>query len=133
MRVLRLHGVRDLRLHDEPDPVPGLGESLVRVSAVGLCGSDVHWFSEGCIGDSRLQNPLVLGHEFSGIVESGELRGQLVAVDPAIPCGVCERCLEGNPNLCPSVRFAGDVTRDGALCEHDATARHVIRVFRLIQ
>ena len=117
MRVLRLHGVGDLRLHTEPDPVPGPDESLVRVSAVGLCGSDIHWFSEGCIGDSRLENPLVLGHEFSGIVESGELSGQLVAVDPAIPCGICERCLEGNPNLCPSVRFAGDVTRDGALCE----------------
>jgi L-iditol 2-dehydrogenase len=117
MKVLRLHGVGDLRLHTEPDPVPGPGESLVRVSAVGLCGSDVHWFSEAGIGDSELGKPLVLGHEFSGIVESGELSGQLVAVDPAIPCGVCERCLEGNPNLCPAVRFAGDVTRDGALCE----------------
>ncbi len=82
MKVLRLHGVGDLRLHDEPEPVPGPGEVLLRVTAVGLCGSDLHWFSEAGIGDAQLQEPLVLGHEFAGVIESGER----VAVDPAVPC-----------------------------------------------
>ena len=117
MKVLRLHGPRDLRLHIEPNPAPGPGESLLRVTAVGLCGSDVHWFSEAGIGDARLTRPLVLGHEFVGVIESGKRRGERVAVDPAVPCGVCEFCLEGNPNLCVALRFAGHGTEDGALRE----------------
>jgi len=120
MKVLRLHGVGDLRLHDEPEPVPGPGEVLLRVTAVGLCGSDLHWFSEAGIGDARLQEPLILGHEFAGVIESGERRGQRVAVDPAVPCGVCEFCVEGNPNLCSALRFAGHGTEDGALRQYMA-------------
>jgi L-iditol 2-dehydrogenase len=118
MKVLRLHGTGDLRLHDEPEPVPGPGEVLLRVSAVGLCGSDLQWFSETGIGDAQLDRPLVLGHEFAGIVESGERRGERVAVDPAIPCRACEFCLEGNPNLCTALRFAGHGGEDGALREY---------------
>jgi L-iditol 2-dehydrogenase len=120
MKVLRLHGVGDLRLRDEPEPVPGPGEALLRVTAMGLCGSDLHWLSEAGIGDARLQEPLVLGHEFAGVIESGERRGQRVAVDPAVPCGVCEFCLEGNPNLCSTLRFAGHGTEDGALRQYMA-------------
>jgi L-iditol 2-dehydrogenase len=120
MKVLRLHGVGDLRLRDEPEPVPGPGEALLRVTAMGLCGSDLHWLSEAGIGDARLQEPLVLGHEFAGVIESGERRGQRVAVDPAVPCGVCEFCLEGNPNLCSALRFAGHGTEDGALRQYMA-------------
>jgi L-iditol 2-dehydrogenase len=120
MKVLRLHGPRDLRLHIEPYPTPGPGESLLRVTAVGLCGSDVHWFSEAGIGDARLTRPLVLGHEFAGVIESGKRRGERVAADPAVPCGACEFCLEGNPNLCDALRFAGHGTEDGALREYMA-------------
>jgi len=126
MKVLRLHSVGDLRLHDEPEPVPGPGEVLLRLTAVGLCGSDVHWFSEAGIGDARLQEPLVLGHEFAGVIESGERRGERVAVDPAVPCGVCEFCLEGNPNLCEALRFAGHGTEDGALREYTAWPTHCL-------
>ena len=120
MRVLRLHGAGDLRLHTEPDPVPGPGEALLRVTAVGLCGSDLHWFVEAGIGDAQLARPLVLGHEFAGVIENGERRGERVAVDPAVPCGACEFCLEGNPNLCAALRFAGYETEDGALREYVA-------------
>jgi L-iditol 2-dehydrogenase len=120
MKVLRLHGVGDLRLHDEPKPVPGPGDALLRVTAVGLCGSDLHWFSEAGIGDEWLLEPLVLGHEFAGVIESGERRGERVAVDPAVPCGVCEFCLEGNPNFCSALRFAGHGTEDGALRQYMA-------------
>jgi L-iditol 2-dehydrogenase len=120
MRVLRLHGAGDLRLHTEPDPLPGPGEALLRVTAVGLCGSDLHWFVEAGIGDAQLARPLVLGHEFAGVIENGERRGERVAVDPAIQCGACQFCLEGNPNLCAALRFAGYETEDGALREYVA-------------
>ncbi len=116
MKSLRLHGVGDLKLEVEPAPVPAEGETLVQVTAVGICGSDLHWFDQGAIGDARLTKPLVLGHEFAGVLENGAR----VAVDPAIPCGHCEMCLEGNPNLCPQVRFAGHGLLDGALREFAA-------------
>ena len=87
---------------------------LVRVTAVGLCGSDRHWFVEGGIGDAVLTGPLVLGHEFVGVVETGPQIGCRVAVDPAITCGSCAMCVAGQPNLCSEIRFAGHST-DGAL------------------
>ena len=117
MKVARLHGVGDVRVTDEAPPSAGAGESLVRVTAVGLCGSDLHWFTEGSIGDARLSRPLVLGHEFAGIVQGGPDDGRRVAADPALPCGKCEQCLEGNRNLCPTVRFAGHGANDGGLRE----------------
>jgi L-iditol 2-dehydrogenase len=118
MKVLRLHGTQDFRLHDESRPEPGPGESLVRVTAVGVCGSDVHWFEEGSIGDAQITQPLVLGHELAGVIQSGKWRGQRVAADPAVPCEACEFCQEGNPNLCTALRFAGHGTEDGALREY---------------
>ena len=111
MKAARLHGPGEIRIHEEPEPVPGPVEALVRVTAVGICGSDLHWFSSAGIGDARLDQPLVLGHEFAGVTDAG----QRVAIDPAIPCGRCEHCLEGNPNLCSSLRFAGHGGEDGAL------------------
>jgi L-iditol 2-dehydrogenase len=114
MRVARLHGKGDLRLHDEERPRPGPGEVLVRVRAVGLCGSDLHWFAEGGIGGlDPLARPFVLGHEFAGATEDG----RLVAVDPALPCGRCRSCQEGDFNLCPHTLFAGDGVQDGGLRE----------------
>jgi L-iditol 2-dehydrogenase len=116
MKVARLHAAGVLQLHDEPVPIPGPDETLVRVTAVGVCGSDLHWFSEGGIGDDRLDHPLVLGHEFAGVTPEGKI----VAVDPAIACGKCEYCLEGSPNFCENMRFAGHGTNDGALREYVA-------------
>ena len=120
MEVLRLHGLRDLRLHDEPIPEPGPGESRVRITSVGVCGSDLHWFSEAGIGDAKITVPLVLGHEFAGVVADphSPLHGRPVAVDPAIPCLECEFCLEGNPNFCSNLRFAGHGEEDGGLSEY---------------
>lgn len=120
MKVARLQAVGDVRLHDEPLPVPGVEATRLRVTAVGLCGSDLHWFSEAGIGDARLARPLVLGHEFAGVTEAG----QRVAVDPAIPCGVCELCQAGHPNLCEAVMFAGHDRTDGALAEQIAWPTH---------
>lgn len=116
MKVVRLHSVCDVRLHDEPAPKPEQDETLIRVTAVGLCGSDLHWFCEAGIGDAQLVRPLVLGHEFAGVTESG----QRVAIDPAVPCETCEFCREGHPNLCTALRFAGHGRQDGALREQVA-------------
>ncbi len=117
MRAARLHGLGDVRVAPEAPPVPGSGEVLVQVTAVGLCGSDLHWFGEGGIGDAVLAEPLVLGHEFAGVIAEGPRAGTRVAVDPAQPCGTCQQCLEGNRNLCPTVRFAGHGRNDGGLRE----------------
>lgn len=115
MRCLRLHGPGELRLHEEPDPEPRAGEVLVRVRGVGLCGSDRHWFLEGGIGDAVLREPLVLGHEFVGVVAAGARSGERVVLDPAVPCGCCRLCATGQEHLCADVRFAGHGATDGAL------------------
>lgn len=113
MKSVRLHGTGDLQIHEEKVPVADVGEKLIRVKSVGVCGSDLHWFSEGSIGDAKLEHPLVLGHEFAGVTEDG----QRVAIDPAIPCGHCEFCGHGHPNLCANLIFAGHGKHDGALRE----------------
>lgn len=118
MRAARLHGIGDLRVADEPEPdPPGPGASLVQVTSVGICGSDLHWLEEGGIGDARLRAPLVPGHEFAGIALTGPHAGRRVAVDPAIPCEQCEHCRRGFRNLCPNGRFAGHGELDGGLRE----------------
>jgi L-iditol 2-dehydrogenase len=126
VKVARLHGIGDVRLHDEPVPRPGAGESLVRVTSVGLCGSDLHWYAEAGIGDAALERPLTVGHEFAGVVESGPLAGRRVAVDPANPCGACEVCHAGHRHLCPTVVFAGHGRNDGALREYLAWPTHLL-------
>ncbi|CAG0970446.1 L-iditol 2-dehydrogenase [Anaerolineae bacterium] len=113
-RVARLFGVGDVRISDEPIPAPRVGESLIRITAVGICGSDLHWFAKGSIGDAQLTAPLVLGHEFAGVIAE---TGERIAIDPLIACGDCEPCREGNPNLCLAQRFAGHGAEDGALRE----------------
>lgn len=120
MRAVRLHAIGDLRLASEPEPTVPVGEALLQVTAVGLCGSDLHWLEEAGIGDARLDRPLVLGHEFAAVVADGPRRGERVAVDPAVACEVCEFCREGHPNLCIALRFAGHGAEDGALRERMA-------------
>jgi L-iditol 2-dehydrogenase len=122
MDVLRLHGIGDMRLHNESRPHPEAGEVCLRVTAVGICGSDLHWLEEAGIGDAQISRPLVLGHEFSAVVEdpTSALNGQRVTVDPAIPCQECEFCLDGKPNLCIQLHFAGHGRDDGALRQYMA-------------
>jgi L-iditol 2-dehydrogenase len=117
MKAARLHGAGDLRVAEEPVPEPGPGEELVRVTAVGICGSDLHWWDEAGIGDAVISRPLVLGHEAAGVIEAGPRRGTRVAIDPAITCGACRPCRDGYRNLCRNIRFAGHGDQDGALRE----------------
>jgi L-iditol 2-dehydrogenase len=123
----RLHGPRDLRIDSVSHPGdPATGEALVRVETVGICGSDLHAFRHGSTSGEGPQGPIVMGHEFAGTIEQvgdgafdGEGRplavGARVAVDPAQPCGICEWCLRGDPNLCPTIKFCGLWPTDGAL------------------
>ena len=115
MREARLHGAGDVRLSSAAEPVPAPSERLVEVTSVGICGSDLHWFTEGGIGDAVTSSPLVLGHEMAGVIRGGDDDGVRVAIDPAIPCRHCEPCERGWPNLCLNIVFAGHGTCDGGL------------------
>ena len=104
MLAARLYGPGDLRVERIPRPgIPGEGQVLLRVRATGICGSDLHSYQDARIGDTKVESPLILGHEFSAVVEAAGPRsmdgrfeplgvGQRVAVDPAQPCGRCEMC-----------------------------------------
>lgn len=124
MKAALLHGIRDLRVGDVPLPERAPDEVLLKVRAVGVCGSDLHHYLEGAIGSTRASVPFVLGHEFAAeVVEGGTLPpGTLVAVDPNRACGRCEWCAAGHHNLCPNVAFAGVPPYGGALAEY-VTAR----------
>jgi len=124
MRAVGLYGLRDLRIVEVAHPgPPGPDEALLRVAAVGVCGSDHHYYNEGAIGNAIVGEGMIMGHEFSAWVEAlgdgvrGLEVGQLVAVEPAIPCGTCESCLHGHPNLCPAVLFCGSPNYQGSLAE----------------
>ena len=124
MKSLRLYGPRDLRLIEEPIPQPQADEVLLRVRAITVCHSDIHYYRDGRIGDTVSSEPLVLGHDFAGEVVQVPARvaglhaGDLVAVEPAISCGHCRYCREGNPNLCQHLVFAGVPPMDGGLREY---------------
>ena len=117
MKTLRLMGPGELGLVDEAPPVPGPDEELVRVKAVGICGSDLHWFTESGIGDVRLAEPVLLGHEAAGVIESGPRAGLRVAIAPAMPCEKCEQCRAGHAHFCTALQFAGDGVTDGVFRE----------------
>lgn len=124
MRANVLRPDLSLRLEKRPVPSPALGEVLVRVGAVGICGSDVHYWREGRIADFVVEHDLVLGHELSGTVEAvgagvdPSRIGERVAVEPQQPCGRCRQCLRGSYNLCPEMRFYATPPVDGAFCEY---------------
>lgn len=126
MKAWQWQAPEKLGLVDLPRPVPEKHEALIRVEAVGVCGSDIHYFLEGAIGENRLTSPVVLGHEYAGIVEevgaeaNPELVGRRVAVEPGIPCRRCEWCVKGRYNLCTSLFFPGGPGSDGAVCEYIA-------------
>ena len=116
-----LYGAHDVRVEDRPVPKPGVGEVLVEISAVGICGSDVHYFEHGRIGDYVVHEPMVIGHESAGtVVEVGEgvspdRVGELVALEPGVPCRRCPQCLRGRYNLCPDVIFFATPPVDGSI------------------
>ncbi|XP_013777584.1 sorbitol dehydrogenase-like [Limulus polyphemus] len=111
----------DLRLEQRPISKPGKDEVLIAIHSVGICGSDVHYWVNGCIGDFIVKEPMVLGHESSGIVkEVGEgvtdlKPGDRVAIEPGIPCRKCKFCKCGRYNLCPDIKFCATPPVHGTL------------------
>jgi L-iditol 2-dehydrogenase len=110
----------------EQVPVPGIGpdEVLIKVMAVGVCGSDVHYFEHGRIGPYVVRQPIILGHECAGIVAACGERvtrfapGDRIAVEPGVTCGRCEQCKAGRYNLCPDVQFLATPPVDGAFVQY---------------
>ena len=122
-----LEGPKRIELKKVPVPEPAGNQILVRVRAVGVCGSDVHYYQHGRMGPFAPTEPLVLGHESAGeVAASGpSVRdfkpGDRVALEPGIPCGSCEPCKRGHYNLCPSVYFMGSApNQHGAFREYVA-------------
>jgi L-idonate 5-dehydrogenase len=111
------HGAGDLRVEDRPHPEPGPGQAVVAVRYGGVCGSDLHYHRHGGVGDFRLTEPMVLGHEVVGTVAgygpgaSGPPPGTPVAVHPATPCGGCPECAAGRSNVCRDTRYLGSAAR----------------------
>jgi L-iditol 2-dehydrogenase len=135
MRVSVLNGPGDVAVVERPVPRPGPAEVLVRVASVGVCGSDTHYYEHGRIGSYVVEQPLVLGHEASGVVtDMGEdvpadRVSQRVSIEPGVPDLTCEQCLAGRYNLCPNMRFFATPPIDGAFAEyvvvHEAFAHPV--------
>jgi L-iditol 2-dehydrogenase len=128
MKALVYHGPFDMRLEEIERPEPGPLDVLIKVKAVGICGSDIHGYS----GKTGRRSPgMVMGHEFCGAVEalgSSVKRfkiGQKVVVQPIIFCGKCEMCLSGNTSICPSKKFIGvDMGKVGGLSEYIAVPQN---------
>ncbi|XP_006727534.1 sorbitol dehydrogenase [Leptonychotes weddellii] len=119
---LVVHGPGDLRLENYPIPEPGPNEVLLKMHSVGICGSDVHYWQHGRIGDFIVEKPMVLGHEASGtVVQVGSLvkhlkPGDRVAIEPGALREMDEFCKIGRYNLSPSIFFCATPPDDGNLC-----------------
>ncbi|WP_330289831.1 L-idonate 5-dehydrogenase [Streptomyces sp. NBC_00576] len=118
MRAVVAHGAGDLRLEERPVPQPGPGEVAVDIRYGGICGSDLHYWRHGAVGDFRLREPLVLGHEIVGRVRAAgpgteaPPPGTPVAVHPLASCGRCRQCLAGRRNTCLDTGYLGSAARN---------------------
>lgn len=126
MKAMRLTGLNAMSMFDSPDPVIQHDDDvLIRMTHVGVCGSDVHYYVNGRIGKQIVEYPFTVGHEGSGIVEKTgtgvkNLKpGDRVAIDPAMPCGKCDQCLSNRPHTCRKLRFLGCPKQaEGCLSEY---------------
>ena len=123
-RRLFLNKEHELYLVEEAIPEPAENEVLIQIAANGICGSDIHFFHEGRLGNFVVDTPYVPGHEASGtIIKNGPFarrfpEGTRVVIEPGIPCGFCHFCKEGRYNLCPDVKFLSAPPIDGTFCDY---------------
>jgi L-iditol 2-dehydrogenase len=125
MKTLSLTGIRKFDIREVPDPkIINDTDVLIRIKTVGVCGSDIHYFTTGRIGSQIVEFPFTIGHEAAGIVEKiGKAvtrvkAGQKIAIDPAVSCGHCDQCLAGREHTCRELLFLGCPTQlDGSLSE----------------
>ncbi|MFB6074177.1 MAG: NAD(P)-dependent alcohol dehydrogenase [Haloarculaceae archaeon] len=126
MRVAVLTEPGEFAIEERDRPVPDDDEVLVEMGEVGICGSDVHYYEHGRIGDYVVESPLVLGHESAGTVVAvgdgvtGLASGDRVTLEPGVPCRRCAHCKRGEYHLCPDVTFMATPPDDGAFAEYVA-------------
>ena len=115
MRAAYLTGIKHFEIRQLPDPkIVDDFEVLVRIKTVGVCGSDIHYYTSGRIGTQIVEFPFIVGHEAAGIVEkTGKkvkrvLGGQRIAIDPALSCGHCDQCKAGREHTCRKLLFLGN-------------------------
>ncbi|MCL6548443.1 MAG: NAD(P)-dependent alcohol dehydrogenase [Alicyclobacillus sp.] len=124
MRAAVLERTFQVEIRELPVPELGPHEVLVKVMAVGVCGSDVHYYEHGRIGDFVVEKPIILGHECAGVVAAVGSQvtrvkpGDRVAVEPGVTCGRCDACKAGRYNLCPKVEFLASPPVDGAFVQY---------------
>lgn len=126
MKQVVLTGIKKMKMIEAPIPVLlNKNEVKIKLASIGVCGSDIHYYSEGKIGSQVVQYPFPVGHECSGIIEqigeevSNVKVGDLVVVDPAVHCGKCDQCLAGRPHTCRNNKFLGCPGQlDGCLSEY---------------
>ncbi len=126
MKALIYDGVETLGFRDVPDPVAAPGEHLIRIDAVGICGSDMHAY----LGhDARRPAPLILGHEAAGVVIGGSRDGERVTINPLVTCTQCPACKAGRENLCTTRQIISMPPREGAFAQYVAMpARNLVTV-----
>lgn len=126
MKAMRLIGLKQMSMFEIPAPkIKSDTDVLIRMTHVGVCGSDVHYYANGKIGKQVVEYPFTVGHEGAGIVDSVGAKvtkvkpGDRIAIDPAMPCGECDQCLSGRPHTCRKLRFLGCPKQgDGCLSEY---------------
>lgn len=117
MKALVYTGPKALEIHEVADPVAAAGTQLVRIEAVGICGSDMHAY----LGhDARRPAPLILGHEGAGTIIGGARDGERVTINPLVSCGTCPACKAGRENICPERQIISMPPREGAFAQYVA-------------
>lgn len=115
MKALIYDGPETLGFRDAADPTPAENEVLIRIDAVGICGSDMHAY----LGhDDRRPAPLILGHEGAGVITSGPRNGERVTINPLVTCGTCSACTTGRENLCAKRQIISMPPREGAFAQY---------------
>jgi len=120
MKALVYLGKSQLDYRDAADPELASGDVLVKVHACGICGSDMHGFHGD---DPRRVPPMIMGHEATGVVQTGEWRGRAVAINPFLSCGECNACLSGSPQLCDKQKNLGLPPHAGGFADYVAVPR----------
>ncbi|XP_037824906.1 sorbitol dehydrogenase-like [Lucilia sericata] len=119
-----LYGIEDMKLEQRPIPEISDNEVLLAMDCVGICGSDVHYLAHGRIGDFVLTKPMIIGHEAAGVVAKVGAKvkhlkvGDRCAIEPGVPCYICEFCKTGKYNLCPDMKFCATPPYDGNLTRY---------------
>jgi L-iditol 2-dehydrogenase len=114
MKAMMLTGIRTMEMKNIPEPVLVNPKDVkIKMSVVGICGSDIHYYTQGQIGSQKVEYPFAVGHEGAGVVvETGEevtsvRPGDSIAIEPAMPCGECDQCLAGRRHTCRKLKFLG--------------------------